>query len=479
MDSEPSKARQNAKFFKALQDALIKLINVSIEFNNSKPIDSDRLSLATPKIYKQDEDKFFWLSREAEKCLVKIQILIFDLIPSHQVSLQNSNKQIEYVVYEFYESNLLPCSLNSAKLFIQRVWERLKATLHTTIQFLPCILFNNTDPDNFSIGPVTFITTDKCLGEVVPEKIYSTHFSELSDSSVLIFEDKQGITKKEFIEKFSEYAWIGSIKIRDCDTDLAQSKAAEAVSSCLHILQFLFGRHAAQNIRLAGADAEASFQTLYTLEDGSFHYKIFKKSRKGIKYQNWYKYLTEERAYELNICGKAIENCLIIDTKQDPLLECLRQALKWFSKTTMEESYTSALMHFSVCLEWLLFHKIGSQVGKNFPIRLKHLFDRYCQNSSDKWVQIAKNLYDCRSQIVHGGEVNKDFSLYALMINAESLCIAGIRCWVRFYQDVLRKHECTMLSDVNDKALKKIFNYLNNLDDAFDFPPSSTFKLNV
>ena len=146
----------------------------------------------------------------------------------------------------------------TAVLLLNDALAALRQSLTVTEHYLPCVLFPDGGPDEFSVGPVTFIRRSKFFKDRKPvlkrsiEAETAAHIEHVKAAVARGFPRERAYSEVESrqlvhglqahaIKTYRGYPWIASVKVTDCDKDTSHERAARAVEMALHVVRILLG----------------------------------------------------------------------------------------------------------------------------------------------------------------------------------------------------------------------------------------------
>src|SRR5690606_13029429 len=108
-----------------------------------------------------------------------------------------------------------------ARLFGRLISKLRQHTLKSTTHFIPCNLVYDSEPPEFSIGPVHFMKMKQWR---------SQHTEELKRDK--IFPDHEDLLQGLF-----EYDWIACVTVMPCDSEMSNKRAHFSVEAAINILR--------------------------------------------------------------------------------------------------------------------------------------------------------------------------------------------------------------------------------------------------
>ncbi|EGJ2663380.1 hypothetical protein IHH94_004286, partial [Salmonella enterica] len=301
--------------------------------------------------------------------------------------------------------------------------------------YLPCVLFGDDAPTEFTVGPVTFtqnamffrdkksvfrhsvdINTNahiKSVTSAITQGFFRENVPTPDESRKFV-----GEFQKRAIKIYKDYPWVASIKVTDCDEVTSQERAIQATELAIHIIRILLGAEPTRKIRLAWSRSNAlNTAHLYSDADGVIHASVGANSLGPVGIINWYKALMK-CDLELEILGSALLP-IVNPIETNHLHQRLIDAINWFGDAATDSNPSSSIVKYVSAIERLFFGKFESGRTKVFAGRIKYILDAFGCDGDHQVYDQALKVYRARSILVHG-------EIYQTEDEAnESICLAS------------------------------------------------------
>lgn len=411
---------------------------------------------------------------QAWKRFDKLAKRVIDLEPS--LAGRVDADQIKKELIDVFAQRLIAehCELNqaTAELILRDVIEEFKSSLEDIEHYLPCILFLNGGPDEFCVGPVTFIRKTRFLRDkrqVLRSSVVKNtqaHIEYVNQAVAKGFPRDRATTAEQSeqlvrglqaraIKTFRGYPWVAQVKILNCDRRVSVELATKTVESALHVIRVVLGAQHTRELRLAWSRGDALRTAKMWMDvEEVIHVSVGSKSLGPVGFQNWYDVLTQEGDYCERI-GSAL-TALVSPTETYHLQARFIDAINWFGDAATDLEHTSSLVKYVAAIERLLFGKFEAGHTKTFAKRVKLICDIFgCDLTSGSPYEVATKIYKTRSALLHGDFSLKDPSVVHLANLAEELSRYCILSAAHFYPMLLRAYKDPTSKDL-ESAMERI-----------------------
>jgi hypothetical protein len=316
--------------------------------------------------------------------------------------------------------------------------------------FVPCSVVFESNPAEFSIGPVRFLrkeTFAKEFGsglEAQRERIYVQHRSNC-EAAIQRGVNPKNVANAEQSRRFADHMvddakkwiessdWIGVVGVDECHPRVSWERGLAAIEAALDLLRVLMGAHHSRKIRTAlAANYAVNRAQLSQFPDGDIHITVSKEYSGNVVGDGWFSVVARDDGYFLNRGGFAITAL----TKPDsfwPLSFRWIDALSWFGQAVLERSNAARLVKYMTAVERLTIPKkaenIESRVTRR-AVALRYLNDEAQYRAAIEKAQLA---YEWRSRIIHGAVSPFDKALNKNLQHAEITAAAAILGALSFF----------------------------------------------
>lgn len=356
----------------------------------------------------------------------------------------------------------------TAELIFDDLSKKSLESLKNSEHYLPCVLFHNGGPDEFTIGPVNFARTAKFLQNNSRKLRYSVEQNIADQINQVTKWVEQGypierVATKEQSKKlvrdiqarvlktYRIYPWVASVKIVGCDREVSGERASKTAEAALHVIRLLLGASITKKIRLARSPGNTlTFAGMWTDEVGIFHMSTSSMSMGPVGSENWYEILNHDNGYERHLLGSAISPL----SNPRPIFHLhqrILDSIHWFGDAATELEPTSRVIKYTSGIERLLFGKFQRGQKTVFAERLRAICCAFGCDKDNKVYHDAINLYDARSALLHGAFSPRYEKAYQLATLAENLCRLCILCAGQLFPALLRN-----LGEVSPEQLEDV-----------------------
>jgi hypothetical protein len=329
---------------------------------------------------------------------------------------------------EVFIEGAKPVTQGSVMRFINRARELATADLVHVTHHLPCIVFYDQGPDQFSVGPVTFTTTDRFLSEQEKElrKYRESNFSafaagrrkrqpELSDSEVEAesagFADKhiEGIRSY-----YREYEWVASVQIPPAHGSISQLRAERTVDAALDALRLFVPTLPERYRRATAPNTPFNTRELMTDASGRLISAMRQGGRGAPALDGWYEGVRRDATDLWQEFEHAI-GTLTKGEKPDELTQRLVDALNWFGQAVVETNPSAAIVKYTATLECLTIPGHVKRLEAVVIKRVAFLNGDRTDKLAQEIIDDLGKLYQMRSDLMHGSLSPYDDSVPAVL----------------------------------------------------------------
>lgn len=423
------------------------------------------------------------IGHAGKKGFYKIAERLFKSYPQieERATAESLVAAIEYIFCEEILKRRKPLTASLADKMTASAIKHIQAKkLKTVTHYFPCILPDDTETEEFSVGSVTFQRTKKLL-EVKENKLASytkdveeRYLQEGSKKKGFNDAEKEKIVKfsKSYVEELHEYykkyPWVARVEIENFETVRSKEAASLCVNSALNIIRLFLPPTHAEDIYLCGSLSYEPKTASMSEENESIDIS-WSRGAVFLTHEGWVrKCLGGEGERWITLAGCLIP-FLVSGEPIPPLYQRYLNALWWYGEALLTTVPYLKIIALSNALEAFLSTtekngKIVSQVStraqKFLTINTPH----------ENWGQKISKFYDMRSALVHGRtaafdrKVSKQISIGIMM--TRDILMQGLS-WTEyaFYKgcrndmkklDQLFESDLISFSDGTLKSIKSI-----------------------
>lgn len=309
---------------------------------------------------------------------------------------------------------------------ISTAYRSISRKFEPLIHYIPCAIFLSRTIKSFEIGPVSFLHKTK---------FESTYGDEIDQLRIQIKEQHQDhcasaiadgfpanrIATEEQSQKladylvdglhssFGNYEWIAVVTISKCNKKVSCRKAILATQTALNILKLLLGGEFTYRIRTGNDHGEFSKSARLTRkENGKLEISLTSTPSGNVVGDEWLEILNTNAAYHFGLATKVLELSLGF-SEPPPLCTRFLDALSWYGDAVSEQSHAAKIVKFVSSIERIT----GTGIEKDDVGRERGVTEIVANRSSilhsiatgerlvDSITKVS-NIYECRSNLVHG-----------------------------------------------------------------------------
>jgi hypothetical protein len=261
--------------------------------------------------------------------------------------------------------------------------------------FIPCQLMFQTEPDSFSIGPVTFRNRET-FKPVFEDLVKENRAKDAGSSNPTLADQVKGY--------FGKFTWVADVTVKGCDRQIGKERAKQAVEAAVDFMHLLFGHHHSRNMVVGGPGLDADIRAAMEVRDGGtkLSYSIGSTSAMGFP-EGWSSMLEKSSTKAvINAAGRAIET-ITDPSRNRPLALRFVEAAAWHGQAVRETSAAASIVKSVTALERLVTVSKGSDTTRIVTERNAAL--SYDTQGKERFADLTKrmeSIYDLRSRLAHG-----------------------------------------------------------------------------
>jgi len=275
-------------------------------------------------------------------------------------------------------------NLTQASRMLAAALRRAAADIADRTHFVPCRLFDDAGTVGLAVGPVAFQPTGGFL---------ASRAAAIADADLAARVERD----------FSPWDWTAEVAVRGCDLIVSRERALKAVDGALDMLRLHTGLAGARPLGRAGApglpaeapaglwaDAQGCLHALHSGEGPAHDAAGILRRLHEKEGRDW-----------LARAGRTLRP--LADPSLDwPLATRFREAASWFGKGVTEGSHAVRILDFVTAIERAVVAGDHPEVGRSVTRRAALLGAAAEGGDPADWLRRAGDIYEIRSQIVHG-----------------------------------------------------------------------------
>lgn len=273
---------------------------------------------------------------------------------------------------------------------------------------IPCHLFfsEESNVDNFEIGPITFRTKTKAFDiyrseiaaylEQIPEggEAQAKHYKE--------FSEKLHLDTREYYDSFG---WTAEITNSGFDLETSNRRAERLTQTALDCFQVLIGTTHTYRMRVGGPHHRADRRGKIHINRNKNRASISTSSSWNEHYypKNWWDQLKASGGEDLLIlAGIALKSAFDLPTSA-PLASRFIDAATWYGEAARDKFAASRIVKYVTAIERILITPQDTDnITKTIAERGSALISISDKESITKNRRRLRNIYRQRSKLVHG-----------------------------------------------------------------------------
>lgn len=335
---------------------------------------------------------------EGEGCFDELCDVVAKFSPElkGKVGFDVAKKVIKDEFRQQFMINGLKLDKEGAELYLEAVVVGLKSKCKKIVHNIPCVFFTGSSPDNFSIGPVTFVRMSIFLESCQKSFKKYEWFDEDRRELVSSLEGRA-------LDYYKKFPWIASVEINQCDFEISYKQAVFGCQTALNVVRVMFGAAHTRRLRLSTAERGASnFARIWSVNDEEYECALSSSAAFPHGPTNWYDYLNKDDGLNVKrFLGDVIEvsNGFFPHTE---LSSRLIDSINWFGDAVMENSDAAAIVKYVTAIERLYFGVQCQGMRKKFSSRIQRILKDLEYEGDGKVFEVASDVYRVRSTLVHG-----------------------------------------------------------------------------
>jgi len=277
-----------------------------------------------------------------------------------------------------------PSQMQTARLLAAAL-RRAAADIEDRTHFVPCRLFGAAGSVGLAVGPVVFQPTAGFRKAHADAIAADAELAALLDS------------------EFAWWDWTAEVTVRGCDRTVSRERALGAVDGALDMLRLHVGPDRARSLGRAGApglpDVEPS--GLWADAQGRLH-ALHAAAGAGPDGDSTLRRLHEKDGRDWLERAGATLRPLTDPSLHWPLAARFREAASWFGKGVTETADAARILDFVTAIERAVVTGDHPVIWRAVTRRAAVLGVAAEGGDPADWLRRAGEIYDIRSQIVHG-----------------------------------------------------------------------------
>lgn len=328
---------------------------------------------------------------------------------------------------------------------ISSAYKRSQRNRETLRHFIPCAIFLSRGFHEFDVGPVKFLKRtlfDSRFGrevEALRDTIAKRHQDRCADAVAKGFPADRAATPETSRKLadhlvngvrsfFSQYEWIAVVTVGECDQKVSYDRAIWLTKSALNIIKLVIGRSHTHRLRTADdlGHAQASAKLSHDSK-GEYHIQVSDTPNDNVSGDECLKLITEGSLLGYDLAVRALNSASGFAVAPH-LCERFLDALWWYGDAVSERAAAARVVKFVTAIE----HMTGTGPEKDtdgdergvteiVTTRAGILYSPVAEKPLGESIKEVSQIYDCRSNLVHGSVSPFDDDVIAQSHQAEAI----------------------------------------------------------
>ncbi len=279
-------------------------------------------------------------------------------------------------------------SVNSSKTgyasILSKADKRAQRKLTDITYYLPFNTLITDFKDEIDIGNVKIIARDSILNKVKDSPHYDLHINHNNSNS---------------------YDSLLCLTILNSSEEMSKKRAFDTTNfiyGVIKVFTYLYGMEA--NQLNAMHNPIKSQTTLYFAYDDD-HYQIGGSHSFGEDLTEFWSFFSEKLKTELGNVIKKLINHALCPNDREVFADRLIDAFYWFGEASRDVNESAQTVKLVTAMERIVTNpkEDNGKVAANFSKRTSSMINRF-HGEYDKWLKYSQDIYDERSNIVHGSQ---------------------------------------------------------------------------
>ncbi len=369
---------------------------------------------------------------------------------------------------------------------ISTAYRALSREFVSLTHYIPCSIFYSRTIECFEIGPVHFLHKTKfnsTYGDEIDQlriSIKEKHQEHCASAIENGFPTNRVASEKQsdqlanhlvdgLLSAFENYEWIAVLEISECDQKVSYNRAIAVTKMALNILKLLLGSEYTYRVR-TGTDHGRILKSakLFKKQNQNFEISLSSAADGNVVGDEWLNILQNNAASHFELAKTILYSSVGFS---DPPPLCIRfiDALSWYGDAVSEQSPAAKIVKFVSSIERIT----GTGIEKDADGRERGVTEIVTNRSAIFYsiatgepltdsVQKVSEIYECRSNLVHGSLSPFDKSCASYAHKASDISRMVLLAGLDFFSSLGLREE-----GMNQKQLKKKYREL----EAIHSPP--------
>lgn len=324
----------------------------------------------------------------------------------HIIDVSSLERAIKIAFAKTFIEDEKPIEIKYIDRMLNKAVKEAQKTHKVVTHYLPCVITIQGKPDEFKIGPVRFLTT---------EKFFKDFGCKIENDIVSYGFKKDGTIVTNLNDYYKSFVWVAEVNVPMCDYKISEERAIQVVQAALDVLKLFFHQSNGHDLKIGYyTDCYRDRAKITRTPDGMFHPEVGRRIYGIPANPMWYTDIIKSKGkgYLVN-AGPVIERYLKPEKKNE-LYDRWLNALYWYGQAVSEDRPAEQLVKYVAALECLTVTPLDGKdnVTDIVTRRTAILLAGACNGNFDAIYANARKLYSKRSDLMHGriSPIKKDIS---------------------------------------------------------------------
>ncbi|WP_205481308.1 HEPN domain-containing protein [Sphingomonas arenae] len=310
-----------------------------------------------------------------------------------------------------------------------------RRSLKTITHFVPCHLMVAESPDQFQIGPITFLSRT-AFRRMMASRLWPARSENRSSYKFI----------RDVTQYYRTFGWVAEVTVPDCDSKSSENAALRAVTQALDCMHLLFGPSHTSRMVIGGPGVRRDCRGQFTVQNEKVEFSASYSGLGEVGFaDDWISMMDDHEAQEaVRLFGVALE--MVVNPRLNrPISERFLDAVSWYGEAARERSAAAKVIKYVTSLERMLMTDEKDNITDLISRRIAAFcFDPSETGSLCNWEKKGQKLYGLRSKLVHGSISQRDERVAPGAWDAAEIGRAAIlNALHAFGERGLRDEECT------------------------------------
>ena len=208
--------------------------------------------------------------------------------------------------------------------------------------------------------------------------------------------------RSDLLPYYSRFPWVAQITVPQCDEPTSHTRASTTIEGALDALRLLIGKSYTARFRQGHTPvALTESASLRRDSKGQVGFSIKREWQDRHAPDKWYEKLRQHAGLYLVLIENALGG-LQDPSKASHLTQRFLDSLNWYGQAVKETHSASAIVKYVAALERITMTKEHKEIAKKLSRRTALLYAKRDKRGYTKRYALARDIYEWRSNLMHG-----------------------------------------------------------------------------